>query len=78
MVIKGSATKRNGERGFTQPLMWNKKERKKKEETEGRGEERRGCVGARTEKKKRKTTEKGQGGKWGNRERERGREIRKV
>lgn len=73
MVIKGSATKRNGERLHPAADV----EQEGKKEKRGDGGERRGCVGARTEKK-RKTTEKGQGGKWGNRERERGREIRKV
>lgn len=59
-------------RGFTQPLMWNKKERKKRRQ---KGEDR-VCGGK--DRKERKTTEKGQGGIWGNRERERERAIRKV
>lgn len=44
-------------RGFTQLLMWNKKEKKKKRMAWRRAE-------------KRKTAEKGQKGKWENRERD--------
>lgn len=55
-------------RGFTQPLMWNKKERKK------RGQKGKDRVCGGKGRKERKTTEKGQVGIWGNRERERERE----
>lgn len=53
-------------RGFTQLLMWNKKERNKRD-----GGERMWRAGARTEKKKKKTAEKGQERKRENRERKR-------
>lgn len=54
MVIKGSATKRNGERLHPAADV----EQEGKKEKRGDGGERRGCVGARTEKKKKDNRER--------------------
>lgn len=68
MVIKGRVAKRDGERLHPAADVEQEGKKEKKKGDEG---ERTGCVGARTEKKKRETAEKGQGRKRENRERER-------
>lgn len=58
-------------RGFTPPLMWNKKEKKEEEGTEGREW---GCAGARTKRKKEGGRQTKGKGKRENRKRERERD----